>query len=56
VSFDLWGERKRSAESIASLASTAAALRKFIKRARGAMKFFAELALDECEMWDEDWH
>ena len=33
-----------------------AALRKFYIRARGEIKFFAELALDECEMWNEDYH
>jgi len=33
-----------------------AALRKFFTRARGEIKFFAELALDECEMWNEDYH
>ena len=32
------------------------ALRKFIRRAHGELRIFGEIALQECEMWNEDWH
>jgi hypothetical protein len=30
--------------------------KKFIRRAHGELRIFGEIALEECEMWNEDWH